>query len=135
MVDGRVIEYKELRGILSQGMICAYSELTSFVDYLSPTEDTNIILLDDAKIGDTDVFKYINLDDTIYDLSLPSNRNDLNSIYSICQELSGYFGFNYQNTLPVNNLINTNKLDVTLDSTCKGLVLLKLKANLITESD
>ncbi len=135
MVDGRVIEYKELRGILSQGMICAYSELTSFVDYLSPVEATNIILLDDAKIGDTDVFKYINLDDTIYDLSLPSNRNDLNSIYSICQELSGYFGFNYQNTLPVNNTPNTNKLEVTLDSTCKGLLLLKLKVNSITESD
>ncbi len=135
MVDGRVIEYKELRGILSQGMICAYSELTSFVDYLSPTEATNIIILDDAKIGDTDVFKYINLEDTIYDLSLPSNRNDLNSIYSICQELSGYFEFNYQNTLPINNLVNTNKLDVTLDSTCKGLVLLKIKTNSIIESD
>jgi phenylalanyl-tRNA synthetase beta chain len=89
--DGRVIEFKELRGILSQGMLCAYSELTPYSGFQSSEDSEGIILLDDAVIGDKDVAKYIGLNDTIYDLSIPSNRNDLNGILPLCQELSGYF--------------------------------------------
>ena len=103
-VDGREIQYKELRGVLSQGMICAYSELTNFVDFLSQSDSNGVILLDDAKLGDTDPLKYINLEDTIYDLSLPSNRNDLNSVYSICQELNGYFDLGFINDKKQPNL-------------------------------
>jgi phenylalanyl-tRNA synthetase beta chain len=89
--DGRVIEYKELRGILSQGMICAYSELTTYSEFQSDEDAEGIILLEDGIIGDKEIEKYIGLNDVIYDLSIPSNRNDLNGVLSLCQELSGFF--------------------------------------------
>jgi phenylalanyl-tRNA synthetase beta chain len=89
--DGRVIEYKELRGILSQGMICAYNELTPHHIFQSDEDANGIILLNDGIVGDKDVEKYIGLNDTIYDLSIPSNRNDLNGVLPLCQELSGFF--------------------------------------------
>lgn len=135
MVDGTVIQYKELRGVLSQGMICAYSELTNFTEYLSPTESKNIILLDEAKLGDTDVLKYINLEDTIYDLSLPSNRNDLNSVYSICQELNGYFDCGFVNHKKESILKTENLLKVSIDkSICSGAIFLQIKNININES-
>jgi phenylalanyl-tRNA synthetase beta chain len=89
--DGRVIVYKELRGILSQGMICAYGELTPHSQFMMSDDADGIMLLNDATVGDTDVAKYIGLDDTIYDLSTPSNRNDLNGALFLCQELAGFF--------------------------------------------
>jgi phenylalanyl-tRNA synthetase beta chain len=96
--DGRAIEYKELRGILSQGMICAYGELTPHSQFLNNEDADGIILLDEAIIGDDNVAKYIGLDDTIYDISLPSNRNDLNGALFLCQELAGFFKLDY--TIP-----------------------------------
>ncbi len=125
MVDGRVIQYKELRGMLSQGMICAYSELTTCIDFLSKEEAQNIILLDDATIGDTDIYKYINLDDTIYDLSLPSNRNDLNSIYSICQELNGYFDLGFKNKVLEHSFDIQKQIHVELSKQVNGVSFLK----------
>jgi phenylalanyl-tRNA synthetase beta chain len=89
--DGRTIEYKELRGVLSQGMICAYSELTPYSNFQSDEDTNGVILLDDGIVGDKEIEKYIGLDDVIYDLSIPSNRNDLNGVLSLCQELSGFF--------------------------------------------
>lgn len=135
MVDGRVIQYKELRGVLSQGMICAYNELTNFVDYLSQSDADGVILLDDAKLGDTDVLKYINLEDTIYDLSLPSNRNDLNSIYSICQELNGYFDLDFVNDKKQSNLKIESLLNVSVDkNVCSSVTFLQIKNTNINES-
>jgi phenylalanyl-tRNA synthetase beta chain len=89
--DGRIIEYKELRSVSSQGMICAYSELTPHASFESDEDKDGIILLDDAVVGDKDVGKYIGLNDTLFELTLPSNRNDLNGVLFLCQELSGFF--------------------------------------------
>ncbi|GHU48899.1 hypothetical protein FACS1894218_6940 [Bacilli bacterium] len=89
--DGRIIEYKELRSVLSQGMLCAYSELTTHFTFQADEDKEGIILLDDALIGDKDIGKYIGLNDTMFELTLPSNRNDLNGVLFLCQELSGYF--------------------------------------------
>lgn len=135
MVDGREIQYKELRGVLSQGMICAYSELTNFVDFLSQSDSNGVILLDDAKLGDTDPLKYINLEDTIYDLSLPSNRNDLNSVYSICQELNGYFDLGFINDKKQPNLKIESLLNVSIDkNVCSSATFLQIKNVCVAES-
>ena len=134
-VDGREIQYKELRGVLSQGMICAYSELTNFVDFLSQSDSNGVILLDDAKLGDTDPLKYINLEDTIYDLSLPSNRNDLNSVYSICQELNGYFDLGFINDKKQPNLKIESLLNVSIDKNiCSSATFLQVKNVSVAES-
>ncbi|MDE6562722.1 MAG: hypothetical protein K2J98_00395, partial [Malacoplasma sp.] len=93
MLDGRIIEAKELLGVKSNGMICSYSELTSRIEYCGSEEIENIIELDNsAKIDDEKPLKYVGMDDEIFDLSVPSNRNDLNGILAIAYDLiSVYF--------------------------------------------
>lgn len=88
MLDGAVIKNRNILGIESNGMICSYSELTNRCDFLPNSEKDNIVVLDSfAKINDDNPLKYIGLDDVIFDLSIPSNRNELNGILSIGYDL------------------------------------------------
>jgi phenylalanyl-tRNA synthetase beta chain len=93
LYDGRVISYKEVRGVVSQGMLCAYSELTPYNHKNMPKHDASgIMLFDDGVIGDTHVASFLGLDDTIYEIEIPfANRNDINGVLSFCQDIAGYF--------------------------------------------
>jgi phenylalanyl-tRNA synthetase beta chain len=93
LYDGRVIEYKELRGVKSEGMLCGYSELTPYADNMSANDAAGIMLFTEGTIGDTNVQKFLGLDDIMYDISVPfANRHDLTGVLSFCQELASYFG-------------------------------------------
>lgn len=106
-IDGRVIEQKNIRGVDSSGMLCGYSEITNVgIENMSDQDADGIILLDKAKLGDTNISKYINNDDVIFDLSIPSNRNDLNSVFNLEHELC--FSLQSKSLLPI-ELINTFK--------------------------
>jgi phenylalanyl-tRNA synthetase beta chain len=76
LYDGRIIEEKELLGCISQGMLCGYNELTPYChDTLDDNDKNGIIILDkDAEIGSFAVDKELGLDDTLYELTLPSDR-------------------------------------------------------------
>jgi phenylalanyl-tRNA synthetase beta chain len=114
--NGKTIIHSELRGILSQGMICSYSELTPHNMFYPKNEDHYVVTLDDADIGDTNVAKYVGLDDTIYDLSLPSNRNDLNGVCVLCKELSGYFKYEFEiPDVESFNEINSELINLSFD--------------------
>lgn len=98
-LDGRIIDSKNIRGVDSFGMLCGYSELTTLgCEMLSSEDADGIILLDEAKLGDTHIENYIDNDDTIYDLSIPSNRNDLNAAVLLAHEL--VVGLKLESNLP-----------------------------------
>lgn len=92
-----VILERKLRGIVSQGMLCAYAEIVpTSINNLSKTEKESIILIDDKDINfDSNVYEYLNLEDEVIELSIPSNRNDLNGILSIVNELNYAFELNF----------------------------------------
>ncbi|MGL5640202.1 MAG: phenylalanine--tRNA ligase subunit beta [Mycoplasmoidaceae bacterium] len=91
LIDGRVIEYKDLRGVLSEGMICAYNELTNRNEWCNKHEIDDIVSIpSSAKVGDKNPLSFVNMDDVIYELSIPSNRNDLNSIFGIILEIQSF---------------------------------------------
>lgn len=119
MINGMKIDGRDLLGIKSDGMLCGYNELTTRNDFLSDQDKNGIIILDDnATMNDTEVFKYIGLDDTIYDLSLPSNRNELNGILALGYDLMLVFypknklDFNFdfsklkKNNIKIEELVN-----------------------------
>lgn len=94
--DGKSIVSKDIHGVISEGMICAYSELNpDLKKFLSAEDYENVILLDQAKLFDTEIAKYINTDDTIFDISLPTNRPDWQGIRFICKEIAAYLKEKY----------------------------------------
>lgn len=95
--NGITIAKRNIRGYESNGMMCAYSELTGNKDTVADAELDEIIMLDEGEVGSEDWPKYIGMDDTIYDITVPANRNDENSYLILCYELAGKLGlwFNY----------------------------------------
>ena len=97
LYDGRTIEQKELLGYLSQGMLCGYNELTPYChEGLDDNDKDGIIILDkDAEVGTFTVDKELGLDDTLYELTLPSDRPDWMGTILIIKDLANWFGFKF----------------------------------------
>ncbi|GHU53500.1 hypothetical protein FACS189496_4900 [Bacilli bacterium] len=93
LYDGRIIEDKMLRGVESQGMLCAYRELTPLNgNSISKDDADGIMLFDDGEIGDTNVTEFLGLDDTLYQIEIPySNRHDIEGALAFCQDIAAYF--------------------------------------------
>ena len=108
LYDGREIGEKTLQGITSCGMLCGYSELTPYNhESMSDSDKSGIITLDsNAKVGDTNIASFLGLDDTIYDLSIPSNRHDWQSVLLLVEDMSKFFGF--KSKLQINETIKSD---------------------------
>ena len=89
--DGIVIKAGKLRGVESYGMLCSIGELGRPADLYGGNNDgifdmSNI----DCKPGD-DAIKVLNLDDTLYDFEITSNRIDCYSVIGIAKEVAATF--------------------------------------------
>lgn len=97
LYNGITIAEKEILGYKSQGMLCGYNELTPYGhEYLDYNDKNGIVILDkDAKVGTCTVAEELGLDDTIYDLTLPSDRPDWMGAILIIKDLANWFGFKF----------------------------------------
>lgn len=93
--NGITINKRIIKGMESNGMICAYSELTNNGDVVADNEKNEIIMLEDGEVGSSQWQHLIGLDDTIYDITVPANRNDENSYLVFCYELANKLGLKY----------------------------------------
>ena len=75
------IKRAKLRGVESQGMLCAEQELG-----LSDSADGLMELASDAPVG-TDLRHYLDLDDQVIDISVTPNRADCLGIAGIAREV------------------------------------------------
>jgi len=79
------IKHAKLRGVESEGMVCASSELGL------PDTGKGIMILD-SSIGELEVGRefgsYANIADTIIELELTANRGDCLSVYGVARDLS-----------------------------------------------
>lgn len=92
LANGLKIDYRDLKGITSHGMICSLSEIGLLEEVLTPADLQGIVHLPkDSMVGDLNPLKYLNLDDSIFEIQLTLNRSDCLSAYSIAQELATYF--------------------------------------------
>jgi phenylalanyl-tRNA synthetase beta chain len=77
-----------IRGVESDGMCCALYELGVDKKYLNEKQCDGIEELpEDAEVGDTEVLKYLGLDDAVLDLKLLANRPDLNAMQNVAYEV------------------------------------------------
>jgi phenylalanyl-tRNA synthetase beta chain len=101
---GFEIKKAKLRGIESQGMLCAQAELT-----LSDQSDGLMELAADAPVG-TDLREYLQLDDVVIELGLTPNRADCLGVAGVAREVG------LLNNMAVTPL-SYRKVDVTIDDT------------------
>ena len=91
-LPGGEIKNGKIRGVESNGMLCAMSELGLDSKFLSEEDYSGIYELDlDAPVGE-DPIKYLELDDEVIDFELTSNRGDLLSIRGMAYEIGAIYG-------------------------------------------
>lgn len=127
-----------IRGVESNGMICAISELGLESKFLTPADKEGIHELpSDAKIGE-DPIKLIGLDDEVIDFELTANRGDLLSILGMAYEIGAIYD------KPVKNIdltynensqdINSNfKIDINTNN-CSVFLAKRVESVTIKES-
>lgn len=88
VLPGGTIKESTIRGVASSGMLCSLEELGIESKYVPERSKNGIhILEDDAPVG-ADAVKYLEYDDTVIDLELTANRNDLLNIIGVAYEVS-----------------------------------------------
>ena len=92
---GITLEAKEIRGIVSEGMLCSPTELG-----LGEDHSGILALPDDSDLG-LDVREALDLDDVVFDLSITPNRPDAMSIVGIARELAAHFSLPFTVPEPV----------------------------------
>lgn len=91
IAKGVKIKNSKIRGVHSEGMLCALQEI-GFSDSIAPKpyEEGIWFLPDDAKNGES-VFPYLGLDDTIIDTDVTPNRGDMLSIYGNVKDIAAFY--------------------------------------------
>jgi phenylalanyl-tRNA synthetase beta chain len=89
---GITITTGEIRGALSQGMLCSLKELgLDTHDYPYAIEDGIFIMQEPCKPGD-DIIKVLGLGDSVVDFEITNNRPDCFSIIGLARESAATFG-------------------------------------------
>lgn len=87
------INVSELRGVQSNGMVCALNELGVPAKYLEKHQIEGIEELpSDAVVGNEDVLHYLGLDDYALEIDLLANRADASALLYLAFELQGLLG-------------------------------------------
>lgn len=93
VLKGGTIKNGQIRGHVSNGMLCSLVELGVDTKYLSEAQQNGIEELPaDAVVGNEDVLGYLGLDDIVLDLKLLANRPDMYSVLNAAKEIKTLFG-------------------------------------------
>lgn len=88
---GIKIKKGKLRGVESDGMMCAIEELGSSRELFPDAPENGLYIMpDDAPVGE-DAIHYLGLDDVVVDYEITSNRVDCFSIIGIARESAATF--------------------------------------------
>lgn len=137
VLNGKEIKKSEIRGYVSNGMLCALNELGVDPKTLRKEQIEGIEELpEDAEIGNENVLEYLSLDDTILDISLLANRSDCLSLYNVAREIGALFNRkciipNYEEVKTYNE---NNFLISSESENCKSFYAKILKGIEIKES-
>lgn len=86
-LPGGEIKSGQIRGEVSDGMICSLAELGVDKHTLSEAQLSGIEVLDqDAPVGHTDPLGYLGYDDTVLDIGLTPNRADCQAAWNMASE-------------------------------------------------
>lgn len=88
LADGHDIKKGELRGVLSEGMLCGLEEVGVTVDDVQNQKAGDILRFEEGTTLGQNALKALGYDDVILDVSVTANRPDCNSIYKMAKEVA-----------------------------------------------
>ena len=88
LADGHDIKKGELRGVLSEGMLCGLEEVGVTVDDVKNQKAGDILRFEEGTTLGQNALKALGYDDIILDVSVTANRPDCNSIYKMAKEVA-----------------------------------------------
>ena len=88
LADGHDIKNGELRGVLSEGMLCGLEEVGVTVDDVQNQKAGDILRFEEGTTLGQNALKALGYDDIILDVSVTANRPDCNSIYKMAKEVA-----------------------------------------------
>ena len=130
IVDNFLIEKREIRGVVSNGMICSARELGLW------DEHEGILLLEDSLTPGTDFSSTYDSKDTSWEIGITPNRGDCMSHLGVARELSNYFDIkisenDFKLKSKIENVLKTNSGKV---SECNSYVSIEIENFNITDS-
>lgn len=109
--EGIKIKKGKLRGVLSEGMLCSIEELGSSSNLYPEAADDGIYIFDEEVEIGSDAVKALDLDNTVFEYEITSNRVDCFSMIGIARETAAAFGLDFKE--PV--IKETGKVDKVED--------------------
>ena len=91
LFDGKVINTGELRGQVSQGMLCSGEELGIDDDWYDGAGVDGILILCPSDEPGADIKQLLGLNDCILDISLTANRPDCACVLGMAREVAAAF--------------------------------------------
>lgn len=88
LADGHDIKKGELRGVLSEGMLCGLEEVGVTIDDVQNQKAGDILRFEEGTTLGQNALKALGYDDIILDVSVTANRPDCNSIYKMAKEVA-----------------------------------------------
>ncbi len=88
LADGHKIVKGELRGVISEGMLCGLEEVGATEDDVENQSMGDIILFKDGTPLGGNALKAMGFDEVILDVGVTANRPDCNSIYKLAKEVA-----------------------------------------------
>ena len=130
IVDNFLIEKREIRGVVSSGMICSARELGLW------DEHEGILLLEDSLAPGTDFSSTYDSEDTSWEIGITPNRGDCMSHLGVARELSNYFDIkvsenDFKLKSKIENVLKTNSGKI---SECNSYVSIEIENFNITDS-
>ena len=130
IVDNFLIEKREIRGVVSNGMICSAKELGLW------DEHEGILLLEDTLTPGTDFSSTYDSKDTSWEIGITPNRGDCMSHLGVARELSNFFDIkisenDFKLKSKIENVLKTNSGKI---SECNSYVSIEIENFNITDS-
>ena len=130
IVDNFLIEKREIRGVVSNGMICSARELGLW------DEHEGILLLEDSLAPGTDFSSTYDSQDSSWEIGITPNRGDCMSHLGVARELSNYFDIkisenDFKLKSKIENVLKTNSGKI---SECNSYVSIEIENFNITDS-
>lgn len=92
LADGHEIKRGELRGVLSEGMLCGPEEIGFAASDIDGAEEGDILRFAEGTPLGVNAAAELGFDDAVLDVSVTANRPDCNSIYKLAKEVAVALG-------------------------------------------